>query len=760
MTGGENDELAAPETQKVIDADGDVPSNLTEEEAETYSDAPAVFTAAQFEAVDPEGDDVTWSLEGADAGKFTIEDGLLAFKSDPDYEAKGSAAGNNRYRVTIVATDVAGNASREDVKVDVVNVNEPGKIKFSTVQPQVRSPITATLTDPDGVVGKVKWTWTLATLDTGTPADASPYTKEEAVSSTWMPPAGTGDVTVGVEYMDSLSDGTARTITEADDGTDIDNLYEIRAHQASNSRPKFVNDEGRSISSTTREIDENNDAGEVVGEAVLAEDDETDDTNNNLTYTLSGPDAATFNIDRGQPSDNGETAVSGSRGQIAVKKANALDYETKSVYQVIVTATDGSGASASIAVTINVLDVEPEPPKLVETPPNVEPVFAEATYELEIAEGMATGRNVGAPVRATDENADDTLSYELSGDDADSFEITSSGQIRTAEALDVDTQDEYTVTVTVDDGNEGTATAEVTITVTPAPLPTFEDGDSASRSIAENSAAAANVGDPIEASVPEGSVLYAIGGDDADSFAIGVTTGQITVGEGTTLDFEARDSYSVSVTATNATGGQASIDVAITVENVNESGTLSLSSDAAAFGEELTATLTDPDGGISDVGWEWQWSELGTEWVAIPGGLTASYTPTEADGGLLLRVTVEYNDAAGSATIASGAVGLPPAPPPPTPDPTPTPVPPPDPTPTPVPPATPTPAPTATPVPPTATPVPPATPTPVPPPVPTATPVPADEGGGFPVLLIIVIVLGLAAVIVAGVLVVRYRQQQ
>ena len=173
-----------------------------------------------------------------------------------------------------------------------------------------------------------------------------------------------------------------------------------------------------------------------------------------------------------------------------------MDFETKSVYTVHVIATDGSGASARVTVTINVTDQEPEDPKLVETPPNVEPEFAEATYELEVVEGMATGRNVGTPVTATDEDEDDTLSYELSGDDADSFTVTSNGQIRTNAALNADEQDEYTVTITVDDGNEGTASADVTITVTAAPAPEFDEGESAERSVAENSAAGSNVGDP------------------------------------------------------------------------------------------------------------------------------------------------------------------------------------------------------------------------------------------------------------------------
>ena len=303
--------------------------------------------------------------------------------------------------------------------------------------------------------------------------------------------------------------------------------------------------------------------------------------------------------------------------------------------------------------------------------------------------------------------------------------------------------------------------------------PSFSEGDSADRSVPEYSPAETNVGEPVTATDPEGgAIAYALGGADAGLFEIDSSTAQITVGDGTSLDFKTTASYSVRVEARDPSAGRDSIDVTISVTNVDEPGTLSISSTEAAFGTELTATLTDPDGGITDVSWEWQWSSDGAEWFTVPGGMSASYTPAHSDGGLMLRATVEYSDAAGPSSLESEATqALPaapeptptPAPPTPTPvPPTPTPVPP---TPTPVPPtATPTPVPptaTATPVPPTATPtqVPPtATPTQVPP-APTATPVPEEEGG-FPGWLVVIIVIIAAGVIVAGVLVVRNRQQQ
>ena len=61
---------------------------------------------------------------------------------------------------------------------------------------------------------------------------------------------------------------------------------------------------------------------------------------------------------------------------------------------------------------------------------------------------------------------------------------------------------------------------------------------------------------------------YTLGGPDASSFDIGLTSGQIMVGA--KLDYETKTSYMVKVIATDSFGDTASIDVTITVTDVNE----------------------------------------------------------------------------------------------------------------------------------------------------------------------------------------------
>ena len=96
----------------------------------------------------------------------------------------------------------------------------------------------------------------------------------------------------------------------------------------------------------------------------------------------------------------------------------------------------------------------------------------------------------------------------------------------------------------------------------------------ASRSIREDAAEGSNVGNPVVATDDgEGDTLtYTLGGADADSFDIDSSTGQITVGDGTQLDYETKDRYDVTVTATDPSSGASdTTTVAIMVTDVRVS---------------------------------------------------------------------------------------------------------------------------------------------------------------------------------------------
>ena len=58
-------------------------------------------------ATDPDGDSLNYTATGPDADKFdvNVNTGELTFKNAPDYEASASAAENNSYAVTVMASD-------------------------------------------------------------------------------------------------------------------------------------------------------------------------------------------------------------------------------------------------------------------------------------------------------------------------------------------------------------------------------------------------------------------------------------------------------------------------------------------------------------------------------------------------------------------------------------------------------------------------------------------------------------------------------
>ena len=133
-------------------------------------------------------------------------------------------------------------------------------------------------------------------------------------------------------------------------------------------------------------------------------------------------------------------------------------------------------------------------------------------------------------------------------------------------------------------------------------------------------------------------------------------TGQLQTGAA--LDHETKAAHTVTVTATDSSDASATIDVTINVDNVEESGTVTLSSDRFTVGETIVATLTDPDGSITETTWLWERSLDKISWTAIGGATSAEYTPVLEDAGHYLRVTASYADGEGpdkTAHVISGA---------------------------------------------------------------------------------------------------------
>ena len=118
---------AYPVTVTVTDVDE--PPVFRKGSKDTFSyrenGAAALYT---YRATDPEGADVTWSVIGADAGRFDIggETGVLTFREPPDHDAPADVGGDNEYNVVVQARDdgITPNTASLPVTVTVTDVNE------------------------------------------------------------------------------------------------------------------------------------------------------------------------------------------------------------------------------------------------------------------------------------------------------------------------------------------------------------------------------------------------------------------------------------------------------------------------------------------------------------------------------------------------------------------------------------------------------------------------------------------------------------
>ena len=200
--------------------------------------------------------------------------------------------------------------------------------------------------------------------------------------------------------------------------------------------------------------------------------------------------------------------------------------------------------------------------------------------------------------------------------------------------------------------------------------PEFDEGASAVRSVGEGASVGAPVGAAVTATDPDGDDLtYSIAdGMGSSGFAIDQATGEIMVTASHLLDYESNTSFTITVQVSDGKDARHSadaviddaIDVTINLLNVDEPGAVGLDSIEPEVGSEITASLTDPDGSMSAVLWQWSRSEDGaTNWEDIAGASASSYTPNADDEGMYLRAVANYTDGEGSGKSADATTSQP-----------------------------------------------------------------------------------------------------
>ena len=338
----------------------------------------AAYTAV---ATDADGDDLSYSLSGTDAGLFTIDPatGVVSFNEAPDVENPDDANGDNVYDIIVTASDNTGGTidTNQAVAITVTGVNDNAPVFTSpataNVEENQTAAYTAVATDGDGDDLTYSLSGTDAGLFTIDPATG-------VVSFNEAPDAENPD--------DANGDNVYDIIVTASDNTggtpDTNQAVAITVTGVNDNSPVFT-------SPATANVEEN----QTAAYTAVATDADGDD----LTYSLSGTDAALFTIDP-------------ATGVVSFNEApdaeNPDDANGDNVYDIIVTASDNTGGTIDTnqAVAITVTGVNDNAP--VFTSP--------ATASVE--------ENQTAAYTAVATDADgDPLTYSLSGTDAALFTI-------------------------------------------------------------------------------------------------------------------------------------------------------------------------------------------------------------------------------------------------------------------------------------------------------------------------------------------------
>ena len=297
---------------------------------------------------------------------------------------------------------------------------------------------------------------------------------------------------------------------------------------------------------------------------------------------------------------------------------------------------------------------------------------------LPFPEGTTTSM-VLATYTATDAEMD-ALSWSLGGDDSGDFTLTpnvgNTGHELKFKVVpnyelpaDMGGNNTYNVTVNVADDETPVMTTELPVTVTvtnvnDAPS-IFNLGPAATSP--ENRIATMLDADVVD--VDGDGIIWSLDStDDGELFEISIS-GEISFKISPnfemptdTGDTAMNNTYVVPVRVTD--NGTPNLDdthtLIVTVTNVDEPGTVTVSG-ALFEGEQLTAAVTDIDGAVSNLTWQWARGDSAAgPFADISTATSAGYTTVAADVGSYLRATASYTDPEGSGkaanAVTSGAV--------------------------------------------------------------------------------------------------------
>ena len=503
-------------------------------------------------------------IAGPDGALFeysTPNDGIgrrLHFKRAnlPDYENPLDANRDNVYEVTVTVRDNGRATGTKNVRITVMNVDEPGKLVLTPEQPHDGAPVTATLTDDDGVEIITNWTWyTAATRFTKVGTDTSAIRDADGNIKTGVTPvpgATTNEHTgaVGqflwaeVDYRDgkSVEDDPVTALDERNDDPGTDTATEHHKFQG-------LTDDDPPVLDTGDTLFHNSDLVVPGGADNAVRKDPTGGTGSDTPSTDVVEKVLTVyeNV--------------ASTGYVGIP-LDGLSYPD---------GQGGTGIRDTIGGPDGASFVFAEGPPLVTT-------TGATNYDGTTEAGFYDSVMVGSddipedtttdPVTPANPDPNDKMG-QLAANVVTHFDAEGLKKQYIIEVTDPDAEvavGPVRVTITVVSVNEAPSAPEELRGTPPAPNsdPEFTEGATADRRVQQGTAADENIGTPIEATDADADTLtYTLGGTDMASFAIDSATGQLmTTAASAAL---ATGDYEVTVTADDGEGGSATITVTIMV---------------------------------------------------------------------------------------------------------------------------------------------------------------------------------------------------
>ena len=227
-----------------------------------------------------------------------------------------------------------------------------------------------------------------------------------------------------------------------------------------------------------------------------------------------------------------------SSGQL--KTNTTFDYETKTSYTVVITASDGkpNNGKDTITVTISITDVTENNDPVFTDGGSTTRAIDETAYTVDSL--FAPWVDVGSPIAATDAD-NDSLTYAITGSPA-GFRIQSGGQLQ-AGSLDHETAASHSLTITATDTNSGSDSISVTVTVNDInEIPIISSDNESTLEFNAGAAAGTNLGSIFTAYDYDDSdtITFTLAGTNADKFELSTTT---------TAAYTGSDGYAVQATA-------------------------------------------------------------------------------------------------------------------------------------------------------------------------------------------------------------------